>query len=346
LGAKKLFPRDTLGVTEKPPERPSEPPHEETETRRLELGAREPLSVHENSRPCILVMAGAGIGSVHRLRSGETFIGRSQSAGLRITEDGVSRRHARIFFDRGRVTIEDLGSANGTFVNGIRVDRIPLSDGDRIRIGVGTLLKFAFSDTVEESFHRQMYQAVLLDPLTGVFNTQYLKHRVESEISYALRHRTSLALILVEIDGFTALVDDNGREVADQVIVQLARRIQWALRNEDVMARYGNEHFAILCRGIPTAGVVKLVERLRTVAKGQKFAFERLSLQVTISLGVATYPELVFANGTELVTAAMGALAQATRGGRERIVMATVDWDEEPTTVQGRKVLPEPPSQR
>jgi pSer/pThr/pTyr-binding forkhead associated (FHA) protein len=73
--------------------------------------------------------------------AGETLFGRDDDAAIWIDDAGVSRRHARIVVDGGRATLEDLGSKNGTFVNGTRVARpVRLTDGDRIQVGRATLV--------------------------------------------------------------------------------------------------------------------------------------------------------------------------------------------------------------
>jgi hypothetical protein len=79
------------------------------------------------------------------LREGENVLGRTHDAVVWIDSPTVSRRHARIVVARGRATVEDLGSKNGTKVNGERVDSAALSDGDRIELGSVSMTFRAFS---------------------------------------------------------------------------------------------------------------------------------------------------------------------------------------------------------
>ena len=88
------------------------------------------------------------------------------SAQLRLNDDGISRRHCRVLSIGGRVIIEDLGSANGTLVNGEMVQHQELKEGDKIRLGATTMLKFTYQDKLDETFQQQMYDAALRDGLT------------------------------------------------------------------------------------------------------------------------------------------------------------------------------------
>src|SRR5262249_30219513 len=84
-------------------------------------------------RACLLVLSGARVGAVFHLDRSEMMVGRSQRAELSFEDDGVSRTHARIRREASDYLVEDLGSRNGTFVNGIRVKSpTRLVDGDKV----------------------------------------------------------------------------------------------------------------------------------------------------------------------------------------------------------------------
>ena len=86
------------------------------------------------------VLVGDGPGTRHELTTGRNVIGRGTEADIRLPDTGVSRKHVDVVLDGGVATVEDLGSTNGTLVNGRRVTRQPLSDGDVIRIGHSVLV--------------------------------------------------------------------------------------------------------------------------------------------------------------------------------------------------------------
>ena len=93
------------------------------------------------SRPGIThVLVVDGPGTRHELTTGRNVIGRGTEADIRLPDTGVSRKHVDVVLDGGTATVEDLGSTNGTLVNGRRVSRLALADGDVIRIGHSVLV--------------------------------------------------------------------------------------------------------------------------------------------------------------------------------------------------------------
>lgn len=98
------------------------------------------------------VLSGREVGTVHRLGPGESVIGRGAEAQVQIIDNGVSRRHAKVVCEADGITkIVDLGSTNGTYVNGRRIDVEPLREGDRIRIGQSATLDFRYEYGDDES---------------------------------------------------------------------------------------------------------------------------------------------------------------------------------------------------
>src|SRR6476619_3067936 len=109
------------------------------------------------SHACLTVLTGAAAGQMYRIPEGSTVIGRAGNAELRIVEEGMSRRHARVRREGERVLVEDLGSVNGTFVNGERLeDPRVLEEGDKIQIGPISVLRFAHHDELDEGFHQRL----------------------------------------------------------------------------------------------------------------------------------------------------------------------------------------------
>src|SRR5580692_202672 len=104
-------------------------------------------------RPYFIVLAGSNLGKTFKI-DGDTILGRSSDAQIRLQDEGISRRHARVFVEEKDLWIEDLKSANGTLINGVRIDRQKLQDGDKIRVGATTILKFSYSDDLEDNFQQ------------------------------------------------------------------------------------------------------------------------------------------------------------------------------------------------
>jgi two-component system, cell cycle response regulator len=276
----------------------------------------------ERDRACLIVIRGLNVGEMYKLNKREMILGRGQNADVEILDDGISRRHAAVHFGDEGVALEDLGSRNGTFLNGQRVEgKAALRDGDKIQLSSSTILKFTYADRLDESFQRRMYESSLRDGLTKSFNRKYFLDRLEREFRFAKRHRQPLALILIDIDEFKALNDSRGHIAGDRVLADLAAEVHAAIRSEDVFARYGGEEFAVVCRGTDVAGAAVFAERLRASIETHAFEHEGQSLRVTISLGVAGLSG-EHTDSMALLAAADDALYAAKRAGRNRVHVA------------------------
>jgi diguanylate cyclase (GGDEF)-like protein len=273
-------------------------------------------------RASLVVLAGTNVGEMYRLEGVEVVIGRASNATVRLSDDGISRRHARVFAEGAAFMVEDLGSANGTMVNGVRIaGKQALEDGDKIRLGPTTILKFGYADDIEESFQQRMYDAALRDGLTGAYNKKYFLDRIDSELSYARRHHFDLSLLMFDADHFKRVNDTYGHLAGDAVLVKLSQIGMGALRQEDIFARYGGEEFAILCRGVKLQHAGVLGERLRGSVEAAVFEHEGRRMPVTISVGVASYPTSPVETPSQLIAAADNALYEAKRCGRNRVLL-------------------------
>jgi two-component system cell cycle response regulator len=273
----------------------------------------------ERDRPYLIVLAGPNVGEMYPVVGAENFVGRGGDATIRLRDDSISRKHVRIVIEANDVRIEDLGSANGTIINGERVTVASLRDGDKIQLGATTILKFTYHDKLEEDFQRQMYDAALRDPLTKIFNKKHFLDRLAIEVAFARRHKTSLALVMLAIDHFKNVNDTYGPLAGDHVLSKLAAVIQAVLRAEDTFARYGGEEFAVVCRSTTPADAGVLAERIRVTVQQTAFAYDGRAIALTVSLGVGGF--LVEGDATNIVAAADEALYEAKRAGRNRIVV-------------------------
>ena len=272
-------------------------------------------------RAYLIVLAGENLGQMFAISARESVIGRAAGSTIRLQDDGVSRRHARIVHEDGQVSVEDLNSVNGILVNGQRVERSVLNDGDKIQVGSTTILKFTYADRLEEAYQQKMYEAALRDGLTKAYSKRYLLERIPMEIAYARRHGTPLSLIMIDVDHFKSVNDRHGHPAGDYVLAALAHGIARALRTEDLFARYGGEEFAILCRGTSLDNAALLGERLRGLIESAVLEYQGKHIPITISLGVAAFVEQPDA-AMKLVATADAALYEAKEGGRNRLIEA------------------------
>ena len=271
--------------------------------------------------PFLILLAGDEAGKMLRIDE-ELTIGRSPKSTVVFTGDGVSRYHARFFRQGAATLVEDLGSTNGTLVNGVRLTGpVPLSDGDKIQIGASFLLKFSLQDALEQSFQQQLYEAALRDPLTKVYNRRAMTDRLETELSHVARHGSPLAVMLFDLDHFKRVNDTFGHLAGDHVLRTFAALVSTMTRREDFFARYGGEEFAMIGRSTTLEHPTQHREPIRAATAREPVSFEGRAIPITVSIGVAAaWPGCTMA---EILGAADAALYAAKNGGRNRVVAYT-----------------------
>ncbi|HSN93256.1 MAG TPA: GGDEF domain-containing protein [Anaeromyxobacteraceae bacterium] len=278
----------------------------------------------------LLVLAGPQFGEIHPLQDGcEVVIGRRGGSEIRLLDDGISRRHASIRVEGEGAVIRDLGSANGTYVDGKRVSEARLSDGSRVHLGAQTTLKFAWTDELEARYQMRLAESALQDPLTGLYNRRHFEERLGAELAAAQRHARPVSLLLVDIDHFKSVNDRHGHLAGDEALKRVGAVLGGALRKEDVLARYGVEEFVVIARETGLAGAGALAERIRQAVERAPLTWEGSEVGLTVSVGVtvaAGIPEYVAGRtDRELFQSADRALYAAKQGGRNRVVVAPFD---------------------
>src|SRR5262249_55615544 len=147
----------------------------------------------------ISAKSAAAIGRMFKLEKPEIVLGRSAEADFRVEDDGISRRHAKLVISaNGNFQLVDLGSTNGTYLSGTRVDIAELMDGDRIQIGTNIVLKFSLQDQLEEQYQKNIYESATRDGLTKIFNKKYFVDTLRKEFAYCVRHRVPLSLVMFD----------------------------------------------------------------------------------------------------------------------------------------------------
>jgi len=287
----------------------------------LQVVIAAPAMASLPDRALLTVLAGLNAGQVFTLDRDETFIGRGRDADVGIDDVGISRRHARIVrTEGGRHVLEDLGSTNGVFVNGRKVERAELASGDRVQVGPTLVLRFGLIAADEEALAHKLYDGSTHDALTGLYNRKYAGERLSAEVAYAHRHGIFLSLVLFDLDHFKRVNDSLGHPAGDIVLRVVAAQVQKAVRTEDVVARYGGEEFVVLVRGIERRSVSVLADRVRMCVERLSIPWESQTLKVTVSIGVASLSECGARPTAEaLVALADKRLYLAKTGGRNRV---------------------------
>ncbi len=130
-----------------------------------------------------------------------------------------------------------------------------------------------------------------VDDVTGLFNQRFLPIALDREIERALRHKAKFSILFLDVDYFKAINDTYGHLVGSQVLRNIGQMIGQLIRISDYGFRYGGDEFLILLSGASTENSRLVAERLRSQVEKTEFAIDGHKINVTVSIGVATYPE-------------------------------------------------------
>lgn len=205
------------------------------------------------------------------------------------------------------------------------------------RNALTTLARMAATSISNAYLHDRVARMATTDGLTGLYNHRYFQERLSERIEEARRHPTRHSLVLVDIDHFKKVNDTYGHPVGDEVLKRLAILLKESVRTIDLAARYGGEEFVLLLANTDRKGALQLAERVRKEAKKLKFETDEAEFSITLSMGVATFPDDARTKES-LIENADEALYYAKEHGRNKVV-AYHDIKEEstgPLLVAGR----------
>ena len=179
--------------------------------------------------------------------------------------------------------------------------------------------------------HTQLMAASRVDSKTGLLNAGTWEREAASEVARAVRTRTPLALVLIDVDHFKLVNDLHGHLVGDKALRAIARTFKIFLREYDLAGRFGGEEFALLLPQTSAADARQIAERVRVHIEETPISVseepEAESLQVTVSIGVAalgtTWERTTGSQLTDLLAGADRALYQAKNAGRNHVWMFT-----------------------
>ena len=270
---------------------------------------------------------GHPIGEVITLRSSGMVIGRSSDNDICLAEAEVSRRHSKfeVVLEGGQavsVTLQDLGSTNGTFVNGKKLvpeaEPTMLHNGDVVRVG-SHAFKLKRLDDMERHYHEVVLTQTTVDPLTGVGNRATVLGHLEKHFDLARRYKRPLSVILADLDFFKAVNDTYGHATGDLVLQTFGMILLGRLRGSDQVGRIGGEEFLVVLPETQGHEAVSVAENLRNAIKSEPVSRpDGTPFYVKVSLGVAQVQDLD-ANAGSLLARADVALYRAKNLGRDRV---------------------------
>lgn len=160
------------------------------------------------------------------------------------------------------------------------------------------------------------------DPLTGLYNRRYLQETLQRETLSSLRKKTSLAIIMADIDHFKRFNDTYGHDTGDSVLKNIGKLFQEHVRGSDVVCRYGGEEFIIVLYDTHLEAAKQFAERVRENMRRISIQYGNSTLgSITLSQGIAVFPSHGITPKT-LIESADRALYMAKERGRDRVICA------------------------
>lgn len=247
-------------------------------------------------------------------------IGRDADLELPLRDGSISRRHCRV--EPGgepvRYLLHDLGSTNGTRLNGTRIgEPVPLVDGDKIFLGA-TVVKFGFVDELDARYQAWLESLAATDALTGLLSTRKFDAAFRLAVEEARDAGAKLAVLVMDLDGLKQINDAHGHAMGGFVLAEVAGVLRTSLGGRGELCRFGGDEFMSYLPGHDHAEAVAIAEEARRAVAAHPFKSEGVTLATTISIGVATFPE-GGGSADELFRAADRALYRAKAAGRNRV---------------------------
>jgi two-component system, cell cycle response regulator len=242
--------------------------------------------------PAIVILVGPPgyVGKQWLINKNEIVIGRSNEVEVSVSDNSLSRSHAKFVLSGMDVLIIDMGSTNKTIVNNQPLPpMVPrkLVNNDQIKTG-NVIFKFLEKGNVESLSNQHIFDKAQKDALTGAFNKGALLEKGPELVRRAEVLSEPLAVITYDIDFFKKINDGHGHPGGDYVLKELGHLMRLKLvRSNDYFSRYGGEEFVLILQATTLKTAMEVAERIRQTIELHTFTFEDKKVPVTISLGVS-----------------------------------------------------------
>jgi diguanylate cyclase (GGDEF)-like protein len=169
-----------------------------------------------------------------------------------------------------------------------------------------------------EKLRLELREQAIRDPLTGLYNRRYLEETLPRELYRAARSSQPLSVLMIDIDNFKQINDTYGHQAGDKMLTEIGSLLRTQIRREDIACRYGGEEFLLVFYGISSQLANLRTKELLKAIRDLRVNYDNIPLAITVSAGVAAYPEID--HGMEnLLRAADQALYTAKSAGRDRV---------------------------
>ena len=301
---------------------PKAPKRKAAET--IKFGIEPEFDPTSRRRGSLVVVQGAEADlGIHVLCDRPIVMGRDPEVELPLRDGSASRRHCQVERDdaNGNFLLRDLGSTNGTHVNGKRVEGTwQLNEGDKIFLGA-SIVKFTYTDELDVEYMAKVDNMVSTDALTGLLSRRKFDAAFRAAIDSARGDGSPLAVLVMDMDGLKGINDTYGHEMGGHCIIQMAQAMREVLGSHGEICRYGGDEFVSFLPATDKAAARRLAEAVCEAVGRRNFSKDGVTVSPTLSIGVSSQPddgdtyELLF-------HAADRALYRAKAGGKNQVVPA------------------------
>ena len=293
--------------------------------RKFDIPANESQKI-ENT--IILTVIGGNeidFGKHFLLKKNKILIGRDDTNDFAINDVKISKVHCEISIVKSiqgieQISIKDLDSTNGTFVNSELIDQIAIHAGDKIQVG-DTVLSFSYNDELEKEYHAKLFNYAVRDTHTGLYNKRFINNELENIIRIAKRSGRAFSIIIIDIDDFKQINDLYGHLAGDEYLKSIAELFTRLLREQDIAGRIGGEEFLVILPETNIDGAFQLAVRIRKNVRDFVLNYLNFKIKTTISAGVCQY-ENTMKDINDLLDIADQALYEAKRSGKNNVMQA------------------------
>jgi diguanylate cyclase (GGDEF)-like protein len=275
----------------------------------------------------LVIIAGSEVdfGRHFVLEREQVLIGREIGNDIVVHDGKISKSHCAVTVVKGgrgveRIDIRDLGTTNGTFVNGEPVLQATLTAGDKIQVG-DTILQLSYGDEIEREYHARLFQLAARDSLTGLYNKRYMLNEVENHARIARRNGRVFSVILIDIDDFKKVNDRYGHLAGDDYLAAVAGLLSHSLREQDVAGRIGGEEFLVILPETAIDGAFQLAVRIRKNVEAFVLERDGQRIRTTISAGVCQFVNEI-RDVSELLELADQAMYEAKKAEKNQVFQA------------------------
>jgi two-component system cell cycle response regulator len=219
-------------------------------------------------------------------------------------------------------SLQDIESKIKGFEFGVDDYLVKPFNFNEFRARVNSLIKKkAYHDKLMGNFEVAVHAAIT-DKLTGVYNNGYFQHYLKNELRRADRHHHPVSLLMLDIDDFKLVNDRHGHLAGDNLLKEIAAKLDQSIREIDSLARFGGDEFAIILPYTPKEAAAAIAERIRVEFENLTVALAgQLSLRISVSIGVAEYAPGVD-TASDVIQKADKALYTAKFNGKNRVCSA------------------------